>query len=655
MTTLSRRIHKYERPFYYAVTAVIALSFFVWTAPFDDAPADETVGSIGGKPVTRSELFAVRQSIETLALLDGFSRSPALSSSAARGRWMQTLAQVRQALRDPRMRGFYLQYMGLGDLGDLSSPEVQDALAWKWTAYLRAAETAGFTVSPGELTQFIRSIVGVPPGSPFPRDFYVQFVQSERGLGMHVAQFEQAVRRYLLAAKYFDAVGSAALVTSQELLDAYLEENREVELAWLGIKPADLSVPEPSREAVARFFRDRRGEFRLPAKARVEALLAASPSFLEGVEEPTEADITARYEANKDIEFRDPDGGKNGKPTHKPLEAVRASIIKDLKEARASLKASAALEKALLEIGALEAKQRQDPTLRLDFEALARQFGVSRVETGYLEEDRPEDAEAVLGAFRDPRDRESFVRKVFTDMKPGEVMRGEIHPLATDKGWIIYRLLDRKEARIPAQLTAEVEDDILRRLRKEARDKAAVEAARAWIDAINAEGLEKTEAARGGKKFHRPPAVKNGSPLPDPGDGHENPADGGRIIETAFGLRASDLVGKARLLDPGPNQTKYVVVLLRSLEAKMDDFEKQKPWLREKLLMNGFRNGMAVPGKRQILIDARRAEIEKGIVRNQDAAKPAAPAAGTGSGVPPPPPAAAGPGPAAPAASAPAK
>ncbi len=624
MTTLSRKIHKYERPFYYVVTGVIALSFFVWTAPFSDSPTDQSVGSIAGKPVTRAELDAMRYSVDLLALLDGFSRSPTLSASFARNRWLSTLIQVRSALRDPQMRGFYLQYLGLGELGDLGSHEVLEAQSWKWIAYLRAAEQAGFTVTPGEVTRFIRSIVGVPENAPFPRDYYIQAIQSSRGLGVPVAQFEQTVRKYLLAAKYFDAVGSAASVTGQELLDAYLEEYREVELAWMGFEPKDFAAaaPEPSREAVARYFRDKRAQFRLPAKVCVEVLLAEPTKLLDGIEAPSEPDIRTRYEANRDRDYRNPDGGKDGKPKHKPLEEVREAIVKDLKQERASLKASEILQKALLEIGTLEAKQGQDASVRLDFAALAKQFDVTRLETGYVEAGRVEDAEAVFGAFREPRDREAFSRKIFTDMKEGEVMRGELRPLPTDKGWIIYRLLQRKPARTPAQLTAEVEDDILRRLRKEALDKTAVETASEWKKAIDADGLEKTETARG-KTFHRPPATRAGNPLPDPDGDHGNLADGGQIIEAAFSLRKADQVGKARLLDAGTGRTKYVVVLLKALEAKMDDFEKQKPWLRERLLMNGFQNGVTVPGKRQVLIDARRAEIEKGIVREDVEKKPA--------------------------------
>jgi hypothetical protein len=634
MTTLSRKIRKYERPFYYVITAVIALSFFVWTADFSTTPEDEIVGAIDGKPVSRLELETVGLQVETLAVLDGFSRSPSMSASFARGRWLGMLAQARQSLRDPRMRGFYMAYLGLGDIGDLSQHSVREALAWKWLAWSRAAEKAGIRVATGELAQFIREISGTPPNAPFQTEAYAQFVQSERGLGMPVAYFEKVLERYLQVSKYFDAVGGAADVTGEELLNAYLEENREVELGWLAFAPADFAAAAgaPDREAVARRFRDKKGDFSLPAKARVEFLLADAARFAGAVETPSEADIKTRYEARKEIDHRNPDGGKDGKPAIKPLDEVRAAITEDLRKERSLLKAAEVLQKALLEIGALEVKQRQDPAAVVDFTALAKQFDVTRGETPYFEELHVEDAEAAFGKFREPRDRDAFKNKVFKHMADGEVMRDEIRPLATDKGYLIYRLAHRKPARVPDQLSGEVEEEIVRQLRREAQDKLAVEQAKRWQDAINADGVAKAETTLG-KPLVKPPALKPEGSLPDPAGGeHATLSDGHRLVEQAFSLRKTNEVGKARIVDAGTGQTKYVVALLKALEAKMEDFEKQKPWLREKLLDNGFERGMPVPGKRQKMIDARRAELEKTIQKKQ-----APDAAGTPAKAPAPP------------------
>jgi hypothetical protein len=582
MTTLSRKIHKYERPFYYVITAVIALSFFVWTADFSSDSPDAAAGTIDGKPVSRAGLETMTFQVETLAILDGFSRSPRLSYM--RGSWMPALIDVHKAFRNPQMRGFYMAYLGLADLGDLSQHDVREGLAWKWLAWSRAAEKAGVRVTPGELAQFVREITGTPPNALFRADVYR--AKCERELGMSVAAFEKALELYLQVEKYFDAVGGAADVTSEELLNAYLEESREVELGWLGFAPADFAAAAgtPDREAVGRRFRDRKGEFRFPPKVRVEVLLAEPSRYTAGIETPPEPDIKTRYEARKEIDYRNPDGGKDGKPAFKPLDEVRAAIVEDLKKERATLKASEILLKALLEIGVLESKARQDPAVKVDFDALAKQFDVTRAETAYFDETHIDDAEAVFGKFREPRDREAFKLKIFREMTDGEVMRGENRPLATEKGYIVYRLAHRKPERTPDQLTAEVEEEIVRQLRQEALDKLAVEQARRWQDAINADGVEKAEAGLG-KTLNKPAALKAEGALPDPAGGeHANVPDGHRVVDQAFALRKANQVGKARIVDAGTGQPKYVVALLKALEAKMDGFEKEKLLLREKLL-----------------------------------------------------------------------
>jgi hypothetical protein len=245
-----------------------------------------------------------------------------------------------------------------------------------------------------------------------------------------------------------------------------------------------------------------------------------------------------------------------------------------------------------------------------------------------------DDAEKLFGAFSKPRDRESFQRKVFKDMKEGEVMRGERLPLTTEKGSLIYRLAHIKKDRIPDQFTADVEDEIVKKLRREALDKRAMEETHLAVGRINALGLARAEAEFQ-RTLLRSEPVRAGQPLHDPSGDHGDVPDGGRILEKAFEMRKQSQVGKAAFLDAGPGRPKYVVALVRALEAKMDEFEAQKPWLREKLLGNNFEAGRPVPGKRQQLIDTKRAELEKGIVQKTSEEAAASPGTAKPGATPP--------------------
>lgn len=656
----SKSYYTRERVVFIALTAVIGIGLVL---PFgigdlDRPEAQEAVGRIAGQPVSRADFAAVEGHVDILAALDAFSRSAYLSGFRTQSHWLLFLALHKRHQSGPDWVRFW-ESIGVRGLGDLSQREVREGHAWTWLAYLRAADRAGVRVTPDEVRQFIRSIAasqdastllrrfaeaergnaGVTPdvirqvirsllwrrpAGEFDRDEYFRIVQSDAGLSMSVERFEWAVEAYLRVEKYFSAVGDAAVVTAQEILDTYLDQNREVEVAHLGFPPEDFAaaVKPPSRDAVARYFEANRSRFEIPAKVQIEYLLAEREKLLEGIEAPTEADVKAHYDRNKERSYSRPGAGPEAPPVPRPLEEVREQVVKDLRLQRAGRKAFELLQKALLEIGALEAKLRRDPAAKLDLQALAATLGVAHGTTHFFAEGDVEQASRAFGKFSESRDQEAFQRRVFEEMKDGEVMPGQNTPVATEKGWLVYRLLRRKPARTPSQLTAEVEEEIGRELRRNALDALARAEAERAVGRVNERGLERAEAELQ-RTLHRTSPLKPGRSFPDPAGGHGNHPDGARIVQEAFNLRRDNQVGKARLLDAGPARPKYAVVLLRALEATLDDFEKNKASIKEQLLENNWDFGTAsmTPGKRQLLIEQERVRLQQGIER-----KPAEPA-----------------------------
>jgi hypothetical protein len=636
--------------FFYVITGVIALSFFVWgTGDIGPSQKSEQRGTIGGAPVTAEEIDALSNHVDIPAILDALgarTRMPYVQQS-----WMQQLAQIRHMLRTPSEAAGMLSYFGLDALRDLTTADGRTNMAWKWLAYIRAARAAGLTVQPEELKQFLQlTMQSVMPRAsneyyapaPFSPEFYRIFVQSDQSipipalsmyisaLSMPLPTFEKAVTEFLLVDKYFQLIADGADVSSQEMLDAYLDEAREVVVAWIGYDPKTVEAPPPpSREAIARYFQDRKGPaggqgpFTIPAKAQIEFLLAEDDKYLDGIEAPSEAKIKEFYNtlvAKKDSDCIDPEKSKDGKTVFKTLDQMRGDLDKQLRRGDAFNKAMEILQKALFEIGALEAKQKQDPSVKVDFAALAARFNVACESTPYFSEDHVQDVEDLFGAFRDSTDRQAFQRKVFRDMKDGEVMVGELRPVRTKKGAIIYRLVHRKAARTPDQLTPEVEAEIVQTLTREARERRALDNARRVVDRVNAVGLSKAESELR-VTLHRSPPLKAHDPLPNPSGDHEPFADGKQIVDRARGMAKANQAGKAQLVY-GSSGTRYAVVPARMLEASMENFEKEKAWIRDKLLQTGYEGRQPVPGKRQKLIDARRMEIEKGIQRKAAEATP---------------------------------
>lgn len=644
MRGLSRTFRKYERRIYLVVTALIAVGFFLTyeSVDYSGRESREQVGAILGKPVTRAELHAVAGHVDLLAAMDAFARSPILSAN--RAPWLAFLVRQKSAQGKPQsspndMWSAISRYYGIAPLADLSTQEARDREAWKWIAYLRAADRAGIQVTADDLLAFIHAIAsGRRPGE-FDRRAYMRLVESGDGLRVPVEVFERAAAEYLRVEKYFDAIGDAAVVSHQEILDAYVDRHREVEIAYLDFDPQDsaAAVKAPTREAVAAFFKDpaRRSAFKIPAKAQVEFLLAEREAFLPPVEPPVDADVKARYEADKEQKYKNPDGGRDGKPLYKPLEDVREQIAKDLRLERAGQKGFEVMKKVLHDIGALEAEAHAKRGGGLDLAKLAETARVTRGVTHFFDESQADEAEKMFGAFKEWRDRQAFRRRLFGErdergqrddkelMKDGDIMPGEREPVATDKGWLIYRLVRRKPERVPQQLTADVEEDVIRQLRRDAASRMATDEALRGVELVNAQGLAAAEG-RLGRTFHRAPPVQRAQPsLPNPAGAPGDHPHAKEIVDQAFRLRQQGKVGKAAFVDAGPQQPKFVVVLARALEARMDNFALEKGAIQEELLANRVEGQELKLGKRQILVDEERRRLEKEIQRPQpEPAKP---------------------------------
>jgi hypothetical protein len=591
-----------ERIVFLVLTAVIGIGLVI---PFGigtmmQRPEDREAGRVAGEPVTAGELDAFRPRAELLAAFDEIENGP---FGGMRNQWLRFLPWAMRSR-------------------EREDGAAREDRAWEWLAYRRAAERAGIRIAPQQISDFILAIYGGPP-SAFDKDAYVNMIRG--GLGYPVELFEQAVGDHLAVSAYFKAIGDGAVVTQQELLDAYREQNREVEIAFLGF-PAEsfaAAVQPPSRDAVYRAFEANRTRYAIPAKAQVEYLLAEREALKDQAAAPAEEEIVRWYRDRRETDYRRPEAPAPGAEPWRPLEEVREEIVKTLRLNAAGRLAFERMQKALLEdIGGYEERARKDPSASLDLKAAASARGVAHGVSRFFAAAEIDDIEKDLGTFSS-QDREAFRRRVFETMKDGDVMPGQNTPVSTSKGYVIYRLVRRKPQRVPEQLTAEVEAAVVRELRRNAMDALARAGAQRVVDLVNAKGLEAAEA-ESGKKLLRSPRTRSGRSFADPAppagaDGVLMHPQGGPLIERAFAMHKRNLIGKAELFtapargDEGTDA--YAVVLLQHHEATMDRFGEEKDLIKMQLLESrpDMTTGEMIPGKRRQLIDAERKKLREGI------------------------------------------
>jgi peptidyl-prolyl cis-trans isomerase D len=143
-----------------------------------------------------------------------------------------------------------------------------------------AAERMGLDVAPDELIGEISRLFQ-ENGAFIGTERYKQILRMNN---LSTREFEEAMRRDLLALKLRNILTDGIVATPDEVRRSFLEENQEVRVRHVAFDPAALGVAEISDEQLREFFEERPEEFREEERRRITYTSAFVP--------PTEVAIT---------------------------------------------------------------------------------------------------------------------------------------------------------------------------------------------------------------------------------------------------------------------------------------------------------------------------------------------------------------------------
>lgn len=157
------------------------------------------------------------------------------------------------------------------------------------------ARAAGIEIPASKLQSEILAIDAFKPNGSFDQDTYVAVL---RNMDMTPAIFQERVLRDLSAREIVLRVGNSAFVTDAEV-DAYLRlQNQTRSFASIRLNAADETAPAPTEDEITKDYATRKAELMTPELVTLEYVEIKADQLT--VTDPTEADLQARYEEQKD-------------------------------------------------------------------------------------------------------------------------------------------------------------------------------------------------------------------------------------------------------------------------------------------------------------------------------------------------------------------
>jgi peptidyl-prolyl cis-trans isomerase D len=164
-----------------------------------------------------------------------------------------------------------------------------------------AAQQMGLSVPPGELISQISRLFQ-QNGAFVGAERYRQILSAN---SMTPTEFENSMRRDLLAQKLRDIMTDGVLVTPDEVRKNYAEANQEVKVRYVEFDPAQMKKEKVSEDTLKTYYDDHKEEFREPEERKFTLLnIPADPRKVEVTENqiqdelaniPSEQQVHARH------------------------------------------------------------------------------------------------------------------------------------------------------------------------------------------------------------------------------------------------------------------------------------------------------------------------------------------------------------------------
>ncbi len=164
-----------------------------------------------------------------------------------------------------------------------------------------AAQQMGLSVPPEELISEISRLFQ-QNGAFVGAERYKQILSAN---SMTTTEFENSMRRDLLAQKLRDIMTDGVLVTPAEVRKSYAETNQQVKVRYVEFDPAQMKKEAVSEETLKNYFDEHKEEYREPEERKLTLLdIPADPTKVKVTEEqiqqemaeiPSEEQVHARH------------------------------------------------------------------------------------------------------------------------------------------------------------------------------------------------------------------------------------------------------------------------------------------------------------------------------------------------------------------------
>ncbi len=167
------------------------------------------------------------------------------------------------------------------------------------------ARRMGLEVTDAEVARVIQTMLPqlFQNGKLVGRDVYANFLAQQN---LTIGQFEDNLRKQLLLTKLQDLVLEGAVVSKEEVEQAYHRENDKVKVAYVSISPAAYkSQVSAAPEEIKAYYAQNRDRFQVGEK-RSYKVLSLDEAAVASSLNISDADLRAAYEQQKD-RFRTPE------------------------------------------------------------------------------------------------------------------------------------------------------------------------------------------------------------------------------------------------------------------------------------------------------------------------------------------------------------
>jgi len=199
---------------------------------------------------------------------------------------------------------------------------------------LRAAQRRGLDAAPEAVAARLHEAPVFMRDGKFDRDTFRRYISTQlEPAGFTAEDLDEAVRGDLVIERLREEVTAAALASPQELRDAFNEENERFQVVAVRFAPVPPdSIAAPDEERLAGFFAQRREQYRIPPRCRVELVRFNHLALLPAAREAITAEQVRKYYDEHQGEFT---VGEGDAATTQPFEQVQERIAKRLAEERA--------------------------------------------------------------------------------------------------------------------------------------------------------------------------------------------------------------------------------------------------------------------------------------------------------------------------------